>query len=200
MKSVGEPPADLRRFARLPSRCRVWVRDRYGVWDAFTEDLSPRGCRIVTPRPLAVGTLVRLILTDDRLEPPLIVSGQVVWSEGERPERAGISFTGSPQGVPGPAPWVQSLEAAERGLRTPAPEVPLARADPLDVVIAPPEPEDASPAVLAHRLADRAKALLAAGEAGPAEVLLRRALAHAPDDTRIRTLLEAIAGEAAARE
>jgi len=193
--AVSENPGDLRRFERLPSRCRVWIRDRYGIWDAFTEDISPRGCRIVTPRPLAVGTLVRLTLTDDRLEPPLIVTGQVVWSEGDRPERAGISFTGSPQGVPGAGPWVQSLESAETGRRTPAPDVPLSRAPPLDVVIAPPEPEDANPAVLAQRLAERAKALLAAGEAGPAEVLLRRALAHAPDDARIRALLEAIAGD-----
>jgi hypothetical protein len=190
--------SDPRRFARLPSRCRVWVRDRYGVWDAHTEDISARGCRIVTPRPLAVGTLVRLTLTDDRLEAPLIVAGQVVWSEGDRPVRAGISFTGSPQGVPGPTPWVQSLEAAETGRTRAAPDVPLAAGPVLDVVIAPPEPVDASPAVLARRLSERAQALLEAGQPGPAEVLLRRALAHAPDDARIRALLATVASEGGA--
>ncbi len=185
--------SDLRRFARLPSRCRVWIRDRYGVWDAFTEDISARGCRIVTPRPLAVGALVRLTLTDERLDAPLIVSGQVVWAAGDRPVRAGISFTGSPQGVPGAGPWVQSLEAAETGRTRAAPDVPIAAGPPLDVVVAPPEPEDASPKVLARRLAARAQALLEAGQPGPAEVLLQRALAHAPDDAGIRALLDSIA-------
>jgi hypothetical protein len=173
------------------------MRDRFGVWDAFTEDISARGCRIITPRPLAVGTLVRLTLVDERLETPLIVSGQVVWTEGDRPVHAGISFTGSPHGVPGAGPWVQSLEAAETGRIRAAAEVPIAPGPPLDVVVAPPEPVDASPAVLAQRLAERARALLAAGAPGPAEVLLRRALTHAPDDAGIRSLLESVAADGA---
>jgi hypothetical protein len=186
---VPDDPGQNRRFERLPSRCRVWLRDRYGVWDAFTEDVSARGCRLVTPRPLAIGTLVRLTLVDERLDAPLIVSGQVMWAKGDGPMRAGISFTGSPQGVPGAAPWVQSLQAAETGRGRAAPEVPIARGPPLEVVIAPPEPVDPAPEVMAQRLADRAEALLAAGHPGPAEVLLRRALAHAPGDARILALL-----------
>jgi hypothetical protein len=191
---MTEEHPELRRFARLPSRCRVWVRDRYGVWDAHTEDISPRGCRIVTERPLAVGTLVRLTLLDERLEAPLIVTGQVVWAAGERPERAGISFAGSPHGVPGAAPWVQSLEAAATGRTAASPHVPVAQ-EPLDVVVAPPEPQDASPEALAQRMADRAQALAGTGQVGAAEVLLRRAHTLAPKDARIRALLEATAGD-----
>ena len=192
--SMADERPDLRRFARLPARCRVWVRDRYGVWDAYTEDISARGCRIVTPRPLAVGTLVRLTILDERLEAPLIVTGQVVWAAGERPERAGILFAGSPLGGPGAGPWVQSLEAAKTGLTAASPDVPVAAGPPLDVVVDPPEPEDTSPAALAQRLADRAQALADAGQAGAAEALLRRALALAPEDGRIRALLDAAAG------
>jgi hypothetical protein len=61
----------------------------------------------------------------------------------------------------------------------------------LDIVVAPPEPEDDSPAELARRLAGRAEELLRAGQRPAAEVILRRALAFAPDDARILALLEA---------
>jgi hypothetical protein len=47
--------------------------------------------------------------------------------------------------------------------------------------------------VLARRLADRARALLEAGQAGPAAVLLRRALVHAPGDPEIQAMLQGIA-------
>ena len=192
------PFSELRRFARLPSRCRVWVRDRYGVWDAWTEDLSPRGCRIVTARRHSVGTLVRLTLVADRLCEPLLVSGQIAWVQDAPSPRAGISFTGSPSDVPGAGPWVRSLEAAASG-RTgdAAPGVHvLPPSDAiLDIVVAPPEPHDASPAALALRLADRGEELFRSGQRAAGEVLLRRALAFAPDDARILALLEGGGGE-----
>ena len=62
----------------------------YGVWDAETEDLSPRGCRIITPRPQTVGTLVRLTITSERVLQPLIVTGRIVWVATGKPLRAGI--------------------------------------------------------------------------------------------------------------
>lgn len=189
------PPntTEQRRFARLPSRCRAWVRDRYGVWDAVTEDVSPRGCRIVTPRRQSVGTLVRLTLLAEALGEPLIVSGQIVWVEDGPPLRAGISFTGSPSDVPGAGAWVRSLEAAASGRSAdaaPGVTVLLPPEPPLDVVIAPPEPEDASPAALARRLAVRGEELLRSGQRGAGEVLLRRALTLAPDDRHVLALLE----------
>jgi hypothetical protein len=179
-----------RRFARLPSRCRVFVRDRYGVWDAFTEDVSPRGCRIVAPRRQTIGTLVRLTVTTDELVEPLLVSGQIVWVEEGPPARAGISFTGSPSDAPGAGAWVRSLEAAATGRDGDAsPTVHLVR-EQLDILVAPPEPQDASPDALAQRLADRGEELVRAGQRAAGEMLLRRALAFAPDDARIHALLE----------
>lgn len=185
--------SEHRRFARLPSRCRVFVRDRYGVWDGFTEDVSPRGCRIVTPRRQSVGTLVRLTVVADRLVEPLLVSGQIVWVEDGPPARAGISFTGSPSDAPGAGAWVRSLEAATTGRDADAsPSVHLLREDEatLEIVVAPPEPHDASPDQLARRLAERGEELLRLGQRAAGEVLLRRALAFAPHDVRIHALLE----------
>lgn len=179
-----------RRFARLPSRCRVFVRDRFGVWDAFTEDVSPRGCRIVTPRRQTVGTLVRLTVTAEALVEPLLVSGQIVWVEDGPPARAGISFTGSPSDAPGAGAWVRSLEAAATGREADAsPSVHLVR-EQLDILVAPPEPQDPSPDALARRLAERGAELVRAGQRAAGEVLLRRALAFAPDDAGILALLE----------
>lgn len=186
-----------RRFTRLTSRCRAFVRDRFGVSDAWTEDVSSRGCRIVTPRRQKVGTLVRLTLVADQLDEPLIVSGQIVWVDAGSPPRAGISFTGSPTGVPGAAPWVRSLEAAEAGRAhdaAPGVTVLLTPLPGLDLVVAPPEPADATPAAVARRLAARGEQLVRGGERAAGEVLIRRALAFAPDDPEIRALLAA--GEA----
>lgn len=184
-------PKELRRFARLPSRCRVFVRDRFGIWDAFTEDLSARGCRIVTPRRQTIGTLVRLTVTSEQLVEPLLVSGQVVWTREGSPARAGISFTGSPSDSPGAGAWVRSLEAAAAGRSADAaPSVHLVEESAeLDIVVAPPEPQDASPDALARRLADRGEELIRSGHRAAGELLLRRALAFAPDDARILALL-----------
>jgi len=188
---VTPTPKELRRFARLPSRCRAFVRDRFGVWDAFTEDVSPRGCRIVTPRRQTIGALVRLTVVAEQLVEPLLVSGQVVWIREGSPARAGISFTGSPSDGPGAGAWVRSLEAAVAGRASDAsPSVHLVPdSAPLDIVVAPPEPQDPSPDALARRLADRGEELIRAGQRAAAEVLLRRALAFAPDDARILALL-----------
>jgi hypothetical protein len=188
---------DLRRFPRLPARCRAWIRDRFGTAEGETEDIGPRGCRVVTARAQTVGSLVRLTLTSDRLGQPLVVTGQIVWVEQGRPARAGVSFTGSATATPGPAAWFQSLAAAADGhSERAAPGVPviLPPMPELDILVAPPEPEDASPAALAARLADRAAELLRSGERGPAEVILRRALAFAPEDERIAGLLAEIEG------
>lgn len=194
--------SENRRFARLPSRCRVFVRDRYGIWDGFTEDVSPRGCRIVTPRRQSVGTLVRLTVVAERLVEPLIVSGQIVWVQEGPPARAGVSFTGSPSDAPGAGAWVRSLEAASSGREGEAsPAVHVVRDEPsLEVVVAPPEPHDASPTALARRLAERGEELVRAGQRGAGEVLLRRALAFAPDDARILALLEEEVEEVEAAE
>lgn len=183
---------EQRRFARLPARCHVWFKDRFGLWEGETEDISTRGCRIVSPRPQKVGTLVALTFSSDRLGEELVLAGQVVWSDPGPPARMGIAFTGGGAQAPGPGAWVSTLEAVQLGLDTAAPGVtvvPTPAVPELDVLVAPPEPEDASPAVLARRLGDRAEQLLDGAQPRAAELLLRRALVFAPGDPQLEALL-----------
>jgi len=110
---------DQRRQPRLLSSCRVEIRDRFATWSCETANVGPRGCLLVTPRWLTVGSLLKLSIVSDRLELPLEVAGQVVWTQKGLPFRAGVSFTGSTAGA-SPARWFDSLTAAEieEALRT----------------------------------------------------------------------------------
>lgn len=103
---------DLRRAARLPSRCRVEVRDRFACWSAETADIGPRGCRLDTPRAANVGQLLRLSVESEHLSERLHVLGQVVWSTA-RPLRAGLSFAGVTAAGLAPRAWVERLFAVE---------------------------------------------------------------------------------------
>jgi hypothetical protein len=166
-------------------RCRVRLRDRFGVWDAETEDLGPRGCRIVTQRPQTVGALVGLTLASEHMPEVLEVTGQIVWTRLERPARAGISFAGgaSGPGAPAPAAWFEALAAAEREARSEA-----VAGTPTEIEIEIEQPGDA-PAELAERLSQRARELLVGGERAAAEVIIRRALALAPGDVALEAAL-----------
>ncbi len=171
---------ELRRFPRIVSRCHVEIRDRYGVWTAETEDVGPRGCRIVTPRAQTVGTLLRLTISSELVAAVLEVAGQVVWARRDRTPRAGISFTGtngSPRAT-GPSAWFDSLLAAE-GLCA-------------EIEIAVGAPELAEP--LPPRLLERARQLFADGHTAAAAVIARRALDLAPDDPLAGALVREIAG------
>ncbi len=173
---------DLRRFPRIASRCRVEIRDRYGVWSAETEDVGPRGCRIVAARAQTVGTLLRLTLSSELVPAPLEVAGQVVWACRNGTARAGISFAGAAgsPGATGPSAWFESLLAAE-DLRCGG------------IVIAVGAPEPAEP--LPPRLFARARELLVAGQGAAAAVIAHRALELAPDDPLIDALVRQIAGQ-----
>jgi hypothetical protein len=111
--------ADQRRQPRLLSTCRVEIRDRFTSWSCETANVGPRGCLLVTPRWLTVGSLLKLRITSERLEQPLEVAGQVVWTQKDIPFRAGVSFTGATAGT-SPAKWFDGLTGAiiEEILRT----------------------------------------------------------------------------------
>ncbi|HEY6101190.1 MAG TPA: PilZ domain-containing protein [Anaeromyxobacter sp.] len=178
---------EYRRFPRVLTRCRVRIRDRFGVWDAETEDVGPRGCRIVTLRPQTVGALVSLTLESERVPEPLEVTGQIVWARADRPARAGISFAGgtSSPGAIAPGPWFETILAAERAAHPsglPGPEI----------VIQIDGPEHA-PDPLVERLVHRAEQLLGGGERAAAELIFRRALALAPGDAALETTLRELA-------
>lgn len=186
---VSNGSDESRRFPRLMTRCRVRLRDRFGVWDAETEDLGPRGCRIVSGRPQTVGALVGLTVASERLPAVLEVTGQIVWTRLERPARAGISFAGgaSSPGAPAPSAWFEALAAAERVARS---ELIAGKPPEIDIEIE--EPVAASPE-LADRLAQRARELLLGGERAAAEVIVRRALALSPGDVTLQAVLQELA-------
>ena len=184
MSNGGE---ESRRFPRLVTRCRVRLRDRFGVWDAETEDLGPRGCRIVTSRRQTVGALVSLTLESERVAEALEVTGQIVWARAERPTRAGISFAGggTAPGAAAPGPWFEAVRAAEGEAHpggAPRPEIVIEIEGPAE------EPE-----ALVERLSQRAVELLGGGERAAAEVIIRRALALAPGDVELEAALRKLA-------
>lgn len=145
--------------------------------------MGPRGCRIVTARPLTVGALVALTLESERVPEPLEVAGQIVWARAERPARAGVSFAGRP-GALAPSDWFDAVVAAQA-----APRPPVIVPDIVIVVEAPVK----APAPLVDRLRLRAEELLGGGERAAAEVLLRRILALAPGDAAVEAALRDIA-------
>jgi hypothetical protein len=117
---VNESILNPRRSPRLPARCRVTVAHGGAGWVAETEDVGPRGCQIVSPRPLEVGGAARLIIESDRVVAPLTVTGRVAWSTGIGRQRAGVAFAERPGGVD-PTVWFKKLlvsqPALEAGLR-----------------------------------------------------------------------------------
>jgi hypothetical protein len=97
---------DLRRITRVCVCCRVVVRDRYGVWTAVTEDISVRGCQIVTTRLLRCGTILELTLESDLFDEELAITGEVVWAT---PTRLGVAFVGSAGEALTPDAWLAKV-------------------------------------------------------------------------------------------
>ncbi|HYG70008.1 MAG TPA: PilZ domain-containing protein, partial [Anaeromyxobacteraceae bacterium] len=77
---VGEFLANPRRSPRAPARCRARILLPGAAWEAPTEDVGPRGCRVVVPQPIATGAQVRVALRTDAVRDPLVVAGRVAWA------------------------------------------------------------------------------------------------------------------------
>jgi hypothetical protein len=84
---------DLRRICRVSVCCRAVVLDRYGVWTGVTENVSERGCLLVTGRLLRPGTSVSVTLSSDLFPEELEARGEVVWSA---PDLMGVRFSAFP--------------------------------------------------------------------------------------------------------
>ena len=98
---------DLRRITRVAVCCRVVVCDRYGVWTAVTEDVSSRGCQLVTARLLRPGTLVDVTLSSDLFADELETIGEVVWATSDR---LGVAFVRPiARAALSPAEWVAKV-------------------------------------------------------------------------------------------
>lgn len=97
---------DLRRMTRVNVCCRVVVTDRYGVWMAVTEDISARGCQVVSTRLLRPGTVLDLTVASDLFPDELQVQAEVVWAT---PTRLGIAFVGAPAGPLTTEAWLAKV-------------------------------------------------------------------------------------------
>jgi hypothetical protein len=98
---------NLRRVDRVRVCCRALARDRYGVWTGVTEDLSERGCRIITSRTLRPGTQLVLTLASDLFLRDLEVLAEVVWSG---PTQLGARFLAPAAGAHlTPDAWVRMV-------------------------------------------------------------------------------------------
>jgi hypothetical protein len=101
-----------RRSARAPARCRAKLGFTDGSrLEAQTEDVSPHGCQVVTPRALVVDAQVAVELSCDALAEPLAIQGNVAWSSASSPYRAGIAFAKG--GQRSAARWFEALLAAD---------------------------------------------------------------------------------------
>jgi hypothetical protein len=104
-----------RRSPRLPLRCPVVVDPGAGAWSAETEDVGPRGCQLLLPRPLPAGRPVRLSIEAEAAGRPLPVAGRVAWVVDRGRIRAGIQFSpGQPEGDP--AAWFRRLVRGDPAL------------------------------------------------------------------------------------
>jgi hypothetical protein len=117
---VNQTILNPRRSPRLPARCRVTIAHGGAGWVAETEDVGPRGCQLVSSRPLEIGGAARLIIESDRVMTPLTVLGRIAWSTGVGRQRAGVAFAERQASVD-PAGWFKKLlvaqPALEAGLR-----------------------------------------------------------------------------------
>ncbi len=98
---------ELRRISRMKVCCRVDVRDRFGVWTAVTDDVSARGCRLVSGKHPRVGSVLELTLSSDLFPDVLEVTGSAAWVSDRR---VGVVFaSASRTGGLSPADWVERL-------------------------------------------------------------------------------------------
>lgn len=104
---------DLRGAPRLSARCQVEVGDRQATWAAETEDLGPRGCQLLTERPVKVGDVLTLQISSALMPTPLVVLGLVAWSRPAPVGRIGIAFAGALTSSLSPQQWFARLVASD---------------------------------------------------------------------------------------
>jgi hypothetical protein len=99
---------ELRRAERVRVCCRVDVRQPHAVWNAVTDDLSARGCRIVTERLPRLGSHFTMTLSSDLFADELVTIGEVVWIGNDR---LGVLFLEEAprHGSLSPAAWLDRV-------------------------------------------------------------------------------------------
>jgi hypothetical protein len=115
VSNVGAFVQNPRKFPRIQAKYRVVVSHGGAGWSAETFDVSATGCQIVTPRPLQVGTVAKLVIEVPHLSQPLSVFGSVAWVADQGRIRVGIVFAErQPDGDP--AAWFKKLLASQPGI------------------------------------------------------------------------------------
>lgn len=115
MSTVGAFVQNPRKFPRIRAKYRVVVSHGGAGWSAETFDVSATGCQIVTPRPMKVGEVAKLVIEAPPAPPPLSVFGTVAWVADQGRIRAGIVFAArQPDGDP--AAWFKRLLVAQPGI------------------------------------------------------------------------------------
>ena len=115
MSTAGAFVQNPRKFPRVQAKYRVVVSHGGAGWSAETFDVSATGCQIITPRPMQVGTVAKLVIEVPALPQPLSVFGTVAWVADQGRIRAGILFAErQPDGDP--AAWFKKLLASQPGI------------------------------------------------------------------------------------
>jgi hypothetical protein len=116
---------ELRRAVRFRACCRVEVCQPYAVWTAITEELSLRGCRLLTEQVPRLGATLAMTLSTDLFGDDLETVGEVVWSDSGR---LGVRFreraSRARAGAPSAAEWVARVLASGRSPGAAADVVP----------------------------------------------------------------------------
>jgi hypothetical protein len=107
----------------VQAKLRVVVNHAGAGWSAETFDVGPSGCQIVTPRPMKVGDMARLVIEAPGVQPPLSVLGKVAWVTDQGRIRAGIAFA-EKQAESDPASWFRRLLAAQPAIEGAMRKVP----------------------------------------------------------------------------
>ncbi len=93
--------------------CRVEAQSHAGVWSGVTEDLGPRGCRVVTAHRPRLGELAAVTLSTDLFDEPLEIAARVAWAAHDR---VGLVFAtpSAGGGASSPRAWLERLAAESR--------------------------------------------------------------------------------------
>jgi hypothetical protein len=107
----GKEQEERRRSPRAAASCDAKIVSSGGRhFSALAEDVGTAGCRVVAPRPLARGALLRVLLQSGHGEVDLL--GSVAWVSEEAPWRIGIRF--APPSIAAARAWFERFEESAR--------------------------------------------------------------------------------------
>lgn len=103
-----------RSAPRARARCRFAATSGGVAFQGQTEDIGPHGCQLVSPRPVAKGSAIQLVVRADGTEEVLEVAGLVAWASPQPPWRLGIAFAEAAR--PAATRFFDGLVATQPGL------------------------------------------------------------------------------------